>query len=86
MSEQETEERVSEHGRIRVRVLFFGAAREAVGSGEVEMELDGRMTAADAFEEVLKQHSQLQRFGRSLLFAVNQEYAPKERKIIAGDE
>ena len=78
--------RDAQHVLIRVRVLFFGAAREAVGSGEVELELAAHVTAAAAFEEVLARYSQLQRFGRSLLFAVNQEYAPKDREIKAGDE
>ncbi|MFN2493665.1 MAG: molybdenum cofactor biosynthesis protein MoaE [Pyrinomonadaceae bacterium] len=71
---------------IRVRVLFFGAARDAAGSTEVEMLLHGAVTAALAFEEVLKRYPTLRRFGRSLLLAVNQEYAGADREVQDGDE
>ena len=60
---------------ITVTVLFFGAARDIVGHGEVDFVLKRASTAANAFEEVLEKYPDLRRFGRSLLFAVNQEYA-----------
>jgi molybdopterin synthase catalytic subunit len=72
---------------LRVRVLFFGAARETVGRDEVEMSLRPPATAASAFEEILSSYPELKRrFGRSLLFAVNQEYARGETEVRAGDE
>jgi molybdopterin synthase catalytic subunit len=72
---------------LRVRVLFFGAARETIGRDEIEMNLRAPATAASAFEEILSSYPELQRrFGRSLLFAVNQEYARGESKVRAGDE
>jgi molybdopterin converting factor subunit 1 len=72
---------------LRVRVLFFGAARETIGRDEVEMSLRTPATAASAFEEILSSYPELQRrFGRSLLFAVNQEYAHGESLVHAGDE
>ncbi|HEV2912237.1 MAG TPA: molybdenum cofactor biosynthesis protein MoaE [Pyrinomonadaceae bacterium] len=75
--------------RVRVRVLFFGAAREIAGSGELELELSAPANAASAFAEVLARYPELRRFGRSLLFAVNQEYARddnRELEIREGDE
>src|SRR5207253_372489 len=75
---------------IRVRVLFFGAARDAAGCDEAELTLraaDTTVRAADAFEEVLEKYTDLRRFGRALLFAVNQEYArDPDRLIRDGDE
>jgi molybdopterin converting factor subunit 1 len=71
---------------ISVRVLFFGAARELVGTDAVEMNLRSPASASSAFEEILSTYSDLRRFGRSLLFAVNQEYARDERVVRAGDE
>jgi molybdopterin synthase catalytic subunit len=74
---------------IRVRVLFFGAAREIVGRDEILLDLRrAPATAASAFEEVLERYTELRRFGRSLLFAVNQEYALKDAlmEVRAGDE
>jgi molybdopterin synthase catalytic subunit len=73
--------------RLRVRVLFFGAAREIVGRDEVELDLRAPANAASAFDEVLEIYPALRRFGRSLLFAVNQEYALDAlREVRAGDE
>jgi molybdopterin converting factor subunit 1 len=74
------------NNEISVRVLFFGAARDAVGQTEVDVSLKGNSTAANAFEEVLEKFPKLRRFGRSLLFAVNQEYAAADREVKDGDE
>jgi MoaE-MoaD fusion protein len=72
--------------QITVRVLFFGAARDAVGEKEVSLALNGPTDAATAFQQVLTAFPSLQRFGRSLLFAVNEEYAPANREVQSGDE
>lgn len=74
------------NNEIAVRVLFFGAARDVVGQTEVDVSLKGNSTAANAFEEVLEKFPKLRRFGRSLLFAVNQEYAAADREVKDGDE
>ena len=71
---------------ITVRVLFFGAARDAVGQGEVDFVLQGTPSAANAFAQVLERFPGLTRFGRSLLFAVNQEYAKADAPVHDGDE
>jgi molybdopterin converting factor subunit 1 len=68
-----------------VTVLFFGAARDIVGQGELQLSLLAT-TAATALEEILARFPELRRFGRSLLFAVNQEYAQLDREIKDGDE
>ena len=75
-----------DNNRITVKVLFFGAARDTVGQTEVDLSLKGNSTAASAFAQVLETFPDLRRFGRSLLFAVNQEYAPTDREISEGDE
>ncbi len=73
--------------RIEVRVLFFGAAREIAGRDEVSLTLSTPASAKSAFEEILLNYPELQRrFGRSLLFAINQEYARGDREVHAGDE
>ncbi len=74
------------NNEIAVTVLFFGAARDAVGQGEVDFVLQGTPTAANAFAQVLERFPGLTRFGRSLLFAVNQEYAEGDRVVQNGDE
>ncbi|HEX8476373.1 MAG TPA: molybdenum cofactor biosynthesis protein MoaE [Pyrinomonadaceae bacterium] len=78
----------TEAKRIRVRVLFFGAARDAAeGHDEVELEIDAPADATSLFEELLSKYPDLTRFGRSLLVAVNQEYARDAKmKVNEGDE
>jgi molybdopterin synthase catalytic subunit len=71
---------------ITVNVLFFGAARDAVGQSEIELALPAASTLEFAFKQLLERFPDLNRFGRSLLFAVNQEYATPDRILSAGNE
>ncbi|HYG09723.1 MAG TPA: molybdopterin converting factor subunit 1 [Pyrinomonadaceae bacterium] len=73
---------------IRVRVLYFGAAREEAGREEEQLEVRAPATTASVFEEVLNAHPALRRFGRSLLVALNEEYAGAAEavEVRAGDE
>jgi molybdopterin converting factor subunit 1 len=71
---------------IRVRLLYFAAAREEVGRAEEQLEVSAPATAASVLAEVLDAHPALRRFGRSLLVAVNEEYAGAETRVRAGDE
>ncbi len=48
--------------------------------------LSNPTNAASAFDQVLDAFPALRRFGRSLLFAVNEEYARPDREVFAGDE
>ena len=71
---------------INVRVLFFGAARDAAGREELELSLSSAANVASAFAQLLADYPALARFGNSLLLAVNQEYALPDRKLSDGDE
>ena len=71
---------------IKVRVLFFGAARDAVGKEQIEVEFESPINAGGARAKLLSDYPSLQRFGKSLLFAVNQQYAQSDREISEGDE
>ena len=59
---------------VSVRVLFFGAAREAAAD-EAVLRVARGATAGEAFERLLEEYPALRRFSASLLVAVNQEYA-----------
>lgn len=76
----------NDENTISVHVLFFGAARDVAGSEEVELKLDPPHDSASAFAQLLTAYPDLRRFGKSLLLAVNQEYAQPERQIADGDE
>ena len=71
---------------VKIRVLFFGAARDAVDTNPLEISLDAPATVWSAFQKLSRRYSQLERFGRSLLFAVNQEYATPETPLKENDE
>lgn len=87
MTERDEQARsCGEPPRIRVRVLFFGAAREAINADEEWLDVRAPATIASVFEEVLEHYTELRRFGRSLLVAVNEEYAPVDREVHEGDE
>jgi len=78
--------RSSDNTTIRVNVLCFGAARDATGTDEAQLVLDPPHDSQNALEQVLTTYPALRRFGNSLLFAVNQEYARPDREISDGDE
>lgn len=76
----------SETTEVRVRALFFGAARD-VAAGEVELAVPAPATARAALARVLADYPALHRFGRTLLVAVNQEYARDlDQELRDGDE
>lgn len=75
-------------GRVNITVLFFGAARDVVSKNPFPLSLTtgGPVTVSSAFQQLVNQFNGLERFGRSLLFAVNQEYATRETPLRDGDE
>ncbi len=70
--------------RMRVRVLFFGVLREAMGVAEREFEVEGGATAGDVVERC-RAGAKGGVWG-SLAVAVNQEYARREQVLVEGDE
>src|ERR1041385_368251 len=71
---------------VKVRVLFFGAARDVVENNPMEISLGAPATVASAFRSLIGQFPDLERFGRSLLSAVNQEYATADTTLKENDE
>ncbi|HZJ43892.1 MAG TPA: MoaD/ThiS family protein [Pyrinomonadaceae bacterium] len=71
---------------IVVRILFFGGARDATSASEVDLHVPSTATVKVVFDKLTERFPDLQRFGRSLLFAVNREYAGPDVKLEANDE
>src|ERR1041385_3284173 len=71
---------------VNIRVLFFGAARDAVETNQLELAVEAPATVSSAFQSLKTRFSTLERFGRSLLFAVNQEYATPDTELKENDE
>lgn len=77
---------MSESKQISIHVLFFGAARDEAGSREINLSIETPATVASASALLGKKFPGLQRFGRSLLFAINQEYASLDEYLHDKDE
>lgn len=71
---------------MKVRVKCFASAREIVGAGELVVELPDGSTLNQLFEQIRRQFPKLEDLSGSLLFSVNREYAPFDRRLAAEDE
>ena len=71
---------------ITIRLVFFGAARDAVGADQIQLRMNPATTVAAALAQLISQYPALSSFEKSLLFAVNQEYADGKRQLRDGDE
>jgi len=76
----------SEDKAISVRVLFFGGAKDVTGASSIELSISSPATLTNARTLLIERFPGLERFGRSLLFAVNQEYAAPDKTIKSNDE
>jgi molybdopterin converting factor subunit 1 len=66
---------------VRVTVKLFAGLRERAGTGEREIELADEATVADVWTQL-----GLDEEPRGLLYAVNREYADRDRALVDGDE
>jgi molybdopterin synthase catalytic subunit/molybdopterin converting factor small subunit len=71
--------------KIKVTALLFGQAREWVGAQSLELELSEPASVATAFAALKGRHPRLAQMERSLLFAVNEQYAEMAEPLSAGD-
>ncbi|MEY4167983.1 MAG: MoaD/ThiS family protein [Blastocatellia bacterium] len=69
-----------------INLLLFGACREAA-SGQSGMSLDVTVPTdvRTVWQELVGRHPALGRFSSSVLFAVNEEYAPADQVLADGD-
>lgn len=70
---------------MNINVLFFGACREALNTGEWSLALHAPANVASAFAALRTQFPMLENFGNSLLFAVNEEHSRADDPIHDGD-
>jgi len=71
---------------VKIRVRCFAAAREAVGRGELEVELPDGSRAADLFARLEEEFPRLKGLASSLVLSINQEYSSLQRLLAEGDE
>ncbi len=72
--------------RMRVRVLFFGRLKEIVGRGEDHVELPEGACVEDVFARYGQAFPRLAEFRPSVVASVNEEFAPWNGAVRAGDE
>jgi len=70
---------------LRITALLFGQAREWAGSSSLELTLEAPATVESAFAVLKLRHPKLAEIERSLLFAVNEEYASPSNPLSDGD-
>jgi len=72
-----------------IKVLYFAAIREQVGTAQEEVAADGVATVADLLGRLRERgaaHAAALAADRRVLVAVNQEYADAGRAVADGDE
>ena len=70
---------------IRIKVRFFAAPREALGTSELEMDVAPGTTVGDLVGLLTEQHPILRPFTRFLNVAVNRTYVSMQTVLHDGD-
>ena len=71
---------------MRVTILYFAAARERAGLSTESLDLPDGATAAQALAAACERHPALQALAGKLRLAVDQDFAPPDRKLRDGCE
>src|SRR5438270_3724713 len=71
---------------MRVRVIYFGMLKDAVGRQVEEVQLPADSSLSDLVEDRIEHTPVIDNFRKVLAFAVNQEYAQLDHKLQEGDE
>lgn len=67
-------------------VLLFGPLREAVGAGEVAVEIDGPASAGEVLDALAARHPDVADLLAASRLAVNRAYADRATPLSPGDE
>lgn len=70
---------------MRITALLFGQVREWVGASNLDLTVEAPATVESAFAVLKSLHPRLEDIERSLLFAVNEEYASASHPLSDGD-
>ena len=70
---------------IRVKVLYFGQAREAAGTGGEDLSLPTTSSVRNLVAQSIRSHGALQGMSKSMRIAVNEEIARDDDALADGD-
>ncbi len=76
---------MSDTNRIKITALLFGQAREFVGASSLDIEVAAPATVESVFAILKAEHPRLAQMERSLLFAINEEYASPSDTLADSD-
>jgi molybdopterin synthase sulfur carrier subunit len=71
---------------IRVRVKFFAAPREALGTDEINLQIPEGSTVKDLIDVLRDRYPVLESYTRFLNVAVNRAYVGMQTELHDGDE
>src|ERR1051325_5424238 len=71
---------------MKVRVIYFGMLKDAVGRQIDDVTLPAGATLGDLVEDRIRQTPVIDNFRKVLAFSVNQEYAQLSTQLHDGDE
>jgi molybdopterin synthase catalytic subunit len=71
---------------VRLRLRFFAAPREIVGTSEVALEVASGSTVEDLRQQVVARWPALAAWDEHLLVSVNKEFAAPTQELAEGDE
>jgi molybdopterin converting factor subunit 1 len=70
---------------IRIRVMYFGQARDAAGTGAEELSVPASSSVGTLVELSMRAHVGLGALSGGMRFAVNEELATEEDRLADGD-
>ncbi len=71
---------------MKVKVKFFAALRERVGSSEITKEIGEGSTVGELWQTLQRDYPKLAPINTTLLYAVNRDYVSTSRVLQDGDE
>jgi MoaE-MoaD fusion protein len=71
---------------LKIKARFFGLYRELVGSSQVDLEIEDKISLVELKQKLFVSFPQLIAYNDHILLAVNSEYGIAEQQLKDGDE
>lgn len=70
---------------MKIKIKTFASMKEACGFSEKDLNVPPGSTTGTVLDELMTEHPNIRLSGTSILIAVNEEYAGRERVLAEGD-